>query len=117
MLIDKKPWGEERVWANTENYAAKILIINPGHRLSFQYHNKKEETIYVESGILTITYECIHTGEKKTVEMSEGGSFHVPPGTKHRFSCSSESANPVRLFEVSTPELSDIVRIEDDYGR
>jgi mannose-6-phosphate isomerase-like protein (cupin superfamily) len=113
----EKPWGSELIWAETKNYAAKILTINPGHRLSYQYHQKKEETIYVQSGVLSVTFECPCTGIEIERKLNPGETFHVPVGTKHRFSCQGNFKDPVVLFEVSTPELNDVIRIRDDYQR
>ena len=107
----KKPWGYEVIWAICNKFAGKILVINPSHKLSRQYHLQKEETIYVLAGVLTI--ELGKNGEKKTI-LKPGQSFHVKPGTIHRF-CANEGR--VELVEVSTPELKDVVRLEDSYNR
>ena len=107
-----KPWGWEKLWAHTDKYVGKILHINPGHRLSKQYHNVKDETIFVLSGVLklfTTEYEIEHT-------MSEGMSCRIPPGQVHRFEAPA-GGTPVVLLEASTPELDDVVRLEDDYNR
>ena len=107
-----KPWGYEDIFAHTGYYVGKILFISKGHRLSRQYHEVKDETIYVMSGSLEL-----QIGRKEnctTLKLSEGQSFHVTPGTVHRF-CAPYG--DVKLMEVSTPELDDVVRLEDDYGR
>jgi mannose-6-phosphate isomerase-like protein (cupin superfamily) len=110
--IVKKPWGEEIWFAHTEKYAGKILVVKKGHRLSLQYHNKKDETFYIDKGILKIT-----AGPKKgpltTRILREGKSFHVPSKTIHR----TEALTNSRIIEVSSPELWDIVRLDDDYQR
>ena len=112
MKTIQKPWGSEIIWAETARYAGKILIIDKGHRLSRQYHEKKEESIYVVGGRLRLE---IGQNENLTVKnLDVGESYHVEPNTIHRF-C-AEDTNVV-LFEVSTPELDDVVRLEDDYSR
>tara|TARA_E500000331_G_C16697632_1_gene472447 strand:- start:64 stop:396 length:333 start_codon:yes stop_codon:yes gene_type:complete len=106
----EKPWGHEIIWAKTENYVAKFLHINSNSRLSLQYHEKKEETIYVIEGPLRL--QIGHDGDE---EVKESGSIvHISPGLIHRFGAGKDS---VILCEVSTPELSDVVRLEDDYSR
>ena len=114
-----KPWGHELLWALTDKYAAKILTIAPGCLLSLQYHRAKEETIYVLQGRLALTYRgADDDGMPTTVPIERvlepGDTFHVPPLMHHRFAALEEM---VVLLEVSTPELSDVVRIEDRYGR
>ena len=113
--IIEKPWGHEEIWAQTARYAGKILFIKKGHRLSRQYHKVKEETIMVQEGVL-ICEEGPATPEVGVIRhtMVPGDIFHVRPGTIHRF-CAEEG--DVRLVEVSTSEMSDVVRLEDDYRR
>jgi quercetin dioxygenase-like cupin family protein len=109
----EKPWGHEIIWAETDKYVGKVLFIKQGERLSLQYHEIKEETIYVVEGELTL----IHGGEDTVLDSSTlqpGESFHVAPGTIHRFAAKN---GDVTLVEVSTPELDDVVRIQDDYKR
>jgi mannose-6-phosphate isomerase len=108
-----KPWGGETIFAHNERYVGKILYIKEGHRLSKQYHKVKDETIYVMEGRLMI--EVGEGKDSETMLMRKGDSYHITPGTVHRFSayCNQD----VRLFEVSTPELDDVVRLEDDYDR
>ena len=108
----KKPWGYELIWANCNKFAGKILVIDAGQRLSRQYHLQKEEAIYVLNG--TLTLEIGQKENLKTILLNPGESFHVRPGTIHRF-CASDGR--VELAEVSTPELDDVVRLEDDYDR
>ena len=107
-----KPWGKEVIWAQTKNYVGKVLHIKKGHRLSRQYHAIKEETIMVQSGKLVL--EIGAQQYKKILELSAGEVFHVKPNTVHRF-CAVKG--DVVLLEVSTPELDDVVRLEDDYDR
>jgi quercetin dioxygenase-like cupin family protein len=113
--IIEKPWGHEEIWAQTARYAGKILFIKDGHRLSRQYHNVKEETIMVLDGLLTCEEGPRQEGEEIQVHlMAPGQIFHVSPGTIHRF-CAENG--DVRLVEVSTSEIQDVVRLEDDYRR
>ena len=109
QIVDK-PWGSEKIWAKTDKYAAKLLHIEPNQRLSKQYHKTKDETIFVLSGTLTVL-----TNQHEVVtEVREGESFRIVPSLIHRF-CADEFG--CILIEVSTPELDDVVRLEDDYGR
>ena len=113
-IIDK-PWGHEELWAQSSRYVGKILFIKKGHRLSRQYHEVKEETIMVLDGTLTCEGGPYFEGDTvHTYVMKPGEVFHVPPGTIHRFAAEEED---VRLVEVSTAEIHDIVRLEDDYRR
>lgn len=108
----KKPWGHEEIWAHTDKYVGKILFIESGKRLSLQYHNLKEETILIKDGKL-----LLEIGDSKdsliSVVLSPGQTYHIPPKKVHRMS----AINDTFVVEVSTSELDDVVRIEDDYGR
>lgn len=114
MIIDK-PWGHEEVWALTDNYAGKILHITEGQRLSLQYHREKQETIYVLEGTLELVLEEQSRKHKRSIILVPGESYHIEPLTIHRFAATQ--GTDVKLMEVSTTELNDIVRIEDDYSR
>ena len=108
-----KPWGHELLWSHTEHYAGKIIHIEAGKRLSLQYHDDKHESILVIKGRL-----LLHLGrdqDARVLELSEGESADIPAGTVHRFEAPSSA--PVDLIEVSTPQLDDVVRLEDDYDR
>jgi mannose-6-phosphate isomerase len=107
----EKPWGHELVWAETERYVAKVLVILEGHKLSRQYHEVKDETLMVESGEMDL--ELGPAGSVETLRMVPGDVYRVVPGTIHRMI----AVKTVRVFEVSTPELEDVVRLEDVYGR
>lgn len=110
--VTKKPWGEEILWANTEFYAAKILIIHAGKKLSLQSHNKKTETMYFNSGeAILVIGNSIDSLNK--IRVNAGNSIHIPKNTVHRI----EAITDVEIFEVSTTELDDVVRYEDEYGR
>ena len=106
-----KPWGHEEIWAKTDTYVGKILVINPNERLSLKYHEKKEETIYVLEGMLQVW----ETDDDNSYSLyGSGSTFHVTPNQVHRFGAGDEV---VKLIEVSTPELDDAVRLKDDYSR
>lgn len=107
-----KPWGYELIWAKTDDYVGKILHIEKGHRLSLQYHEQKEETIFVSSGVMTFVFES-DAGELEEITLNAGEAHHVPPGKKHRMI----AVEDCDVFEVSTPQLDDVVRLEDGYGR
>lgn len=106
-----KPWGHEIIWAETQHYAGKFLFINKGHKLSRQYHLQKEETFFVQSGELTL--EIGSVDNMFTLNLVAGQSYHCPPKTIHRMIAVTD----VVVIEVSTPELTDVIRVEDDYGR
>ncbi|HQR67254.1 MAG TPA: cupin domain-containing protein [Thermoanaerobaculia bacterium] len=107
-----KPWGEERIFAEGDRYAGKLLRIRAGEALSLQYHVVKDETIHVLEGTLGLLVE--RDGDRRELLLSPGTAFHVEPGTRHRMSA---PAGDVLLVEVSTAELDDVVRLEDRYGR
>jgi quercetin dioxygenase-like cupin family protein len=107
----EKPWGYELHWAVTDRYVGKILHVRAGHALSLQYHNKKDETIYLFSGKLL--FEVERDGRLTGQEMSPGDAFHVTPKTVHRMTAIEDCD----VLEVSTPELDDVVRLQDRYGR
>lgn len=107
----EKPWGYELIWARTDRYVGKILHIEPGHLLSLQYHERKDETIYVLRG--EIVFRVRIDEELREIPMTEGDSYHVTPGTVHQM----EAVSAADLLEASTPELDDVVRLQDRYGR
>ena len=108
----EKPWGHEEIWAETNRYLGKILSIRRGERLSLQLHRKKDESIYVLRGRLKLTLETA-AGELEDEELVPGDARRVLPGRRHRF----EAIEDTELVEVSTPEIDDVVRLQDDYGR
>lgn len=112
IKIVKKPWGEEQWFAHTKKYAGKILIIKKGYRLSLQYHKVKDETLLLQKGVLKLTIET-KAGKISTKKVKAGYIFHVPPKVKHRMQALKDCC----LIEVSTPQLWDVVRVEDDYNR
>jgi mannose-6-phosphate isomerase-like protein (cupin superfamily) len=107
----EKPWGYEVIWAVTDRYVGKILHIEPGHLLSLQYHQKKDESIYVLRGEIVLRIQQQDTLIER--RLAEGESFHIRPRVVHQF----EALKPTDLLEASTPELDDVVRLQDRYGR
>ena len=107
-----KPWGFENIWAETERYVGKILHIQAGKRLSLQFHERKDESILVLNGKLRLELED-DRGQIQVSELEAGQSRRIPTGRKHRFGAIEDCD----LVEVSTPELDDVVRVQDDYGR
>lgn len=108
----EKPWGHELIWAHTERYVGKILVIETGKRLSLQYHREKDESLLVIRGRLRLHLED-ESGVMRAHDLGPGDHRRIPVGRKHRF----EALERVELVEVSTPELDDVVRITDDFGR
>ena len=107
-----KPWGYELIWANTPDYIGKILFIQAGERLSLQHHAQKNESLYVQSGKVSIVLEE-KNGDLIEHILLPQQSIHIPCGYKHRIAAQEDS----EIFEVSTPHLDDVIRHEDDYGR
>ncbi|GAC1651398.1 MAG: hypothetical protein NVS4B3_12000 [Gemmatimonadaceae bacterium] len=107
-----KPWGHETIWAHTDRYVGKILHIKAGHALSVQYHNHKDETVYLLSGEL-LYWVKIGEGEMQDQRLRVGDAFRITPGTIHYM----EAISDVDVLEASTPELDDVVRLTDRYGR
>jgi len=106
-----KPWGYELRFAETEGYAGKVLFIKAGAQLSLQYHQVKDETFLVHDGMLELVLG--RDDEQRVERLGPGEARHIRPGTIHRF----RAVTDCLLFEVSTPELDDVVRLEDDFGR
>ncbi len=107
-----KPWGYEIRWAVTGRYLGKIIHVNQGEALSLQYHERKDEWLLVSEGAVDIEFGGLD-GELEKVRMGEGDSVHLPPRTRHRITAVEDAD----IFEVSTPEIDDVVRLEDRYGR
>jgi mannose-6-phosphate isomerase-like protein (cupin superfamily) len=106
-----KPWGHETIWAHTDRYVGKILHIKAGHALSVQYHERKDETVYLLSG--EMIYRVQQEGELRDVRLRVGEAFRITPGTIHQM----EAVTDCDVLEASTPELDDVVRLSDRYGR
>jgi mannose-6-phosphate isomerase-like protein (cupin superfamily) len=107
----EKPWGYELHWAKTDRYVGKLIHVNKGHALSLQYHHRKDETIFLASGL--ITFEIEIDGVLTARDMRPGEAVHITPRTVHRMTAIEDSD----IYEVSTPELDDVVRLQDRYGR
>ena len=107
-----KPWGYELIWARTDRYVGKILHVRAGESLSLQYHRVKDETIRVLSGRLKLEI-ADESGALVAQVLEPGAGAHIAPGTRHRM----EAVEDCDILEVSTPELDDVVRLEDRYGR
>ncbi len=108
----EKPWGYELIWAHTERYVGKILHIKKGHSLSLQYHVKKDETIFLQAGAMRFEHYRADEAPQAT-DLRPGDAFHITPGLRHRMTALEDCD----VLEVSTPELDDVVRLEDKYGR
>ena len=111
MRTVPKPWGREEIFAENERYAGKLLYLSGGHSLSLQYHERKDETLYVLEGDVLLEVE--EEGTMRQRRLGPGQSYRIRPGTRHRM----RAERPCVIFEVSSPELDDVVRLEDDYGR
>jgi mannose-6-phosphate isomerase len=109
----EKPWGYELIWALTDAYCGKLLVVREGHELSLQFHREKDESWYVLEGRAQI--ELAAAGEKATSTdvVKSGAAFRLTPGTVHRIRALEDTT----ILEVSTPQLDDVVRLEDAYGR
>ena len=106
-----KPWGSETIWAVTDQYVGKVLHIKAGQALSLQYHNQKDETIHLLSG--EMMYRVKIDGELRDVKLKAGESYRNEPGTVHQM----EAVTDCDVLEASTPQLDDVVRLSDRYGR
>lgn len=108
----EKPWGYEIRWAVTDRYLGKVLHINAGEALSLQYHQEKDESLLVVKGAMDL--ELDDAGRKlRKHRLQVGDTVHIRPGQRHRMTAVEDTD----IFEVSTPEIDDVVRLEDRYGR
>jgi len=108
-----KPWGHETIWAHTDRYVGKILHITAGQALSVQYHEHKDETVYLLQGEMKYWVQLPGETELQDQRLTTGQSFRITPGTIHYM----EAMTDCDVLEASTPELGDVVRIKDRYGR
>jgi mannose-6-phosphate isomerase-like protein (cupin superfamily) len=108
-----KPWGYELIWALTDTYCGKVLFVKAGQALSLQFHREKDESWFVQSGRAKL--ELGDVGQAALLEevVGPGYAFHYRPGTVHRVTAIEDTT----ILEVSTPQLDDVVRLEDAYGR
>ena len=109
----EKPWGWELIYAHTDTYVGKVLFVRAEQSLSLQYHEHKDESWYVQSGLARLELGEVGDEELITDSIAAGASFHFVPGTVHRVTAIEDTT----ILEVSTPHLDDVVRIEDAYGR
>ena len=109
----EKPWGWELIWAHSESYAGKVLFVRAGHSLSLQFHNEKDESWYVQSGSAEVQLGDAGEAVLSTEIVRPGACFRFRPGTVHRVRALEDTT----ILEASTPQLDDVVRLEDDYGR
>lgn len=112
MSVVAKPWGHELIWARTDRYVGKILHIKAGEALSLQYHRVKDETIMVLAGRMQLVFFA-DGEEPRSRELGPQEPFAIAPGLRHRMIAIEDTD----VLEVSTPELDDVVRLEDRYGR
>jgi mannose-6-phosphate isomerase len=108
----EKPWGYELLFALTPQYAGKVLFVKKGYRLSLQYHKEKDESQYLMQGKVRFTVQP-QSGNLTETVAGAGFCLHLPPMTIHRI----EALEDATILEVSTTQLSDVVRLQDDYGR
>jgi mannose-6-phosphate isomerase len=109
----EKPWGHELIWAKTEDYAGKLLFIRAGQSLSLQFHREKDESWYVLEGKVELELGEVGQAVLTTEVVGAGAAFRFRPGIVHRVTAVEDTT----ILEVSTPQLDDIVRLEDSYGR
>lgn len=108
-----KPWGHEIIWAHTDRYVGKILHVKAGEKLSIQYHERKDETVYLLSGEMKYWVQLPGESELRDQKLVAGQSFRITPLTVHAI----EAITDIDVLEASTPELDDVVRLQDRYGR
>jgi len=108
----EKPWGYELIYAETKKYAGKVIFVRKGEQLSLQYHEIKDETMYLYRGLAQLEIQDAK-GKSEFMKLSPGESCHIEPGWRHRLT----AVEDCEILEVSTPELDDVVRLEDKYGR
>ena len=109
----EKPWGYELIWALTDVYCGKVLFVKAGHALSLQFHREKDESWLVQSGRAKLELGEVGESVLKEEVVGAGAAFHYTPGTVHRVTALEDTT----ILEVSTPQLDDVVRLEDAYGR
>jgi mannose-6-phosphate isomerase len=108
-----KPWGYELIWAHADAYVGKVLFIKAGESLSLQFHNEKDESWLVQSGRAKLELGSAGETMLKVEVIAAGAAFRFRPGTVHRVTALEDTT----ILEVSTPELDDVVRLDDRYGR
>jgi mannose-6-phosphate isomerase len=109
----EKPWGYELIWALSDDYAGKVLFLRAGESLSLQFHREKDESWYVQSGRAELEVGAVGEAVLQREVLRPGAALRFPPGTVHRVTALEDTT----ILEVSTPQLEDVVRLEDAYGR
>ena len=109
----EKPWGHELIWALTDTYCGKVLFVRAGHALSLQFHREKDESWLIQAGRVKLELGEVGETVLKAEIVGPGAAFHYKPGTVHRVTALEDTT----ILEVSTPQLDDVVRLEDAYGR
>jgi mannose-6-phosphate isomerase len=109
----EKPWGYELIWALSDDYAGKVLFVRAGESLSLQFHREKDESWYVQSGRAELEVGAVGEAVLQREVLRPGAALRFPPGTVHRVRALEDTT----ILEVSTPQLEDVVRLEDAYGR
>ncbi len=109
----EKPWGHELIWALTDDYCGKVLFVRAGHSLSLQFHREKDESWLVQAGRAKLELGEVGSGTLLEEVIAPGAAFHFVPGTVHRVTALEDTT----IVEVSTPQVDDVVRLEDAYGR
>ncbi|HUK45354.1 MAG TPA: hypothetical protein VLV28_08660 [Gaiellaceae bacterium] len=108
-----KPWGHELIWALSDVYCGKVLFVKAGESLSLQYHEQKDESWLIQSGLARIELGAVGEGSLAEETVGPGAAFRYRPGTVHRITAVEDTT----ILEVSTPQLDDVVRLADSYGR
>ena len=109
----EKPWGHELIWALSDDYCGKVLFVRAGESLSLQYHEHKDESWLIQSGLARIELGSVDEAALAEETVGPGAAFRYRPGTVHRITAVEDTT----IVEVSTPHLDDVVRLEDSYGR
>jgi mannose-6-phosphate isomerase len=109
----EKPWGHELIWAKTRDYAGKLLFVRAGQALSLQFHREKDESWYILEGRAELQLGEAGQAVLTREVVGPGAAFRLGPGTVHRI----RAVQDTTILEVSTPQLDDVVRLEDEYGR
>jgi mannose-6-phosphate isomerase len=108
----EKPWGYELIYAHTDKYVGKVLFVKKGSRLSLQYHRVKDESMIIYKGEVELHYG-LDDSRLSAQTLGEGDCIRLKPGMRHRL----RALEDTYILEASTPELDDVVRVQDDYGR
>ncbi len=108
-----KPWGYELIWALSDEYCGKVIFVKAGESLSLQFHRHKDESWLIQSGRAELELAAPGAAVPQAEVVGPGAAFRIRPGTVHRVTAVEDTT----ILEVSTPQLEDVVRLEDRYGR